>query len=203
MCLTSCNLNELDWFCLWNIYRNCPLRAKTLSGPYLLTSKQLWSHSEHNEVNQGEMSNHRRQVRVHRERHWAVMNDLPGTFIKELDTIKDLDCNWHHLGCCIIKKRHLNICFKCHEVYNIAYDWLVAVQGARFTNNFLLAIQIRWKLRHAVIPLLTNRSQQIFAHATTAQLSCHVQNLVVITVLESRWEWNEISIGFELRWKKR
>ena len=41
-----------------------------------------------------------------------------------------------------------------------------------------------------------------FAHATIAQLSCHVQNVVAITVLESRWEWNEISIEFELRWKK-
>ena len=63
------------------------------------------------------------------------------------------------------------------------------------------AIQIRWKFRRAVIPLLANRSQQIFAHDTTAQLSCHVQNVVAITLLESRSEWNEISIEFELRWK--
>ena len=34
-------------------------------------------------------------------------------------------------------------------------------------------------------------------------MSCHVQNFVTITVLESRWEWNEISIEFELRWKNR
>ena len=75
--------------------------------------------------------------------------------------------------------------------------------GARFTNDFLPAIQIRWKFRLAVILLLAIRSQQIFAHATTAQLSCHVQNFVAITVLELRWEWNEISIEFELRWKNR
>ena len=50
-------------------------------------------------------------------------------------------------------------------------DWL----GAHFTYDFLPAIQIRWKLRLAVIPLLAIRSQQIFAHATTAQLSCHVR----------------------------
>ena len=75
--------------------------------------------------------------------------------------------------------------------------------GARFTNDFLPAIQIRWKLRLAVIPLLAIRSQQIFAHATTAQLSCHVQNFVAIIILKSRWEWNEISIEFELRWKNR
>ena len=42
--------------------------------------------------------------------------------------------------------------------------------GARFTNGFLPAIQIRWILRLAITPLLAIRSQQIFAHATTAQL---------------------------------
>ena len=53
------------------------------------------------------------------------------------------------------------------------------------------------------MPLLFIRSQQMFAHATEEQLSCHVQNFVAITVLESRWEWNEISIEFELRRKDR
>ena len=72
-----------------------------------------------------------------------------------------------------------------------------------FQKRFLPAIQIRWKLRLAITPLLAIRSQQISAHAMTAQVSCHVQNFVVITVLEWRWEWNEISIKFELRWKNR
>ena len=67
----------------------------------------------------------------------------------------------------------------------------------------LPAIQIRWKLGLAITPSLAIRSQQIFAHATTAQLSCHVQNFVAITVLESRWEWNKIFIEFELRWVNR
>ena len=44
---------------------------------------------------------------------------------------------------------------------------------ARFTNGFLSAIQIPWKLRFAVIPLLAIRSQQIFAHATTTHCSNH------------------------------
>ena len=70
--------------------------------------------------------------------------------------------------------------------------------------KILLAIQIWWKLRidvSAVIQLLATRSQQSFAHATTAQLSCHVQNFVAITLLESRWDQNEISIECDLRWK--
>ena len=51
--------------------------------------------------------------------------------------------------------------------------------------RFLLAIQIRWKFRLVVIQLLAIRSQQVFAHATTAQLSWHVQKFVTITLLES------------------
>ena len=41
----------------------------------------------------------------------------------------------------------------------------LAWSGARFTNDFLPAIQIRWKLRLVITPLLAIRSQQIFAHA--------------------------------------
>ena len=43
----------------------------------------------------------------------------------------------------------------------------------------------------------------VFAHATTAQLSCHVQNFVAITVLESSEQWNEISIELKVQWKIR
>ena len=60
--------------------------------------------------------------------------------------------------------------------------------GARFTNTFLPAIWIRWKFLLAVIPLLGIWSQQVFAHATTAQLSCHVQNFVATGFLELSWQ---------------
>ena len=65
---------------------------------------------------------------------------------------------------------------------------------ARFTNDFLPTIQMRRKLRLAVIPLLAIRLQQIFVHGIF---------FVAITVLELRWERNVISIKFELRWKTR
>ena len=58
--------------------------------------------------------------------------------------------------------------------------------GTCFNNGLLPAIQIRWKRRLAVIMLLVISSQQNFAQATTAQLSCHVQKFVAITVLKSR-----------------
>ena len=56
--------------------------------------------------------------------------------------------------------------------------------GAHFINNFL-----------------GRNSNLMETSPLAAQLSCHVQNFVTITVLESRWEWNEISIEFKLRWK--
>ena len=119
-----------------------------------------------------------------------------------------------------------------------------------FTKEFLLTTQIRWKLRLAVIQLLTIRSWQLInltnptmhlshipqftiqnrnvhisflngvlwdmeqvhcriweivlflAYATTAQLSCHVQNSSAITVFAvSIWQQNEVSIEFELWFK--
>ena len=92
---------------------------------------------------------------------------------------------------------------KMDVMMSTAVNMLENRAGALVTNGFLPAIQIWWKLHLAVIPLLAIRSRQILAHARTAQLSCHVQNFVAITLLDSRWEWNDISIGFEMRWKKR
>ena len=59
----------------------------------------------------------------------------------------------------------------------VIFGELLVLAGARFTNVILPAIQIRWKIRLAIIPLLAIRSQQIVAHATTTQLSCYVQIL--------------------------
>ena len=55
--------------------------------------------------------------------------------------------------------------------------------GTQFADDFLLTIQIRWKLPLAVKQLLTIRSQKFFAHAMTA-----VQNFVVIMLLKVKWE---------------
>ena len=69
------------------------------------------------------------------------------------------------------------------------------IPGGHVTHFFkvlFLKIQIWCEICIAVIQLLVIRSQQIFAHAMTAQLSCHEQNFVAITLLESGWEqkWN-------------
>ena len=54
------------------------------------------------------------------------------------------------------------------------------------TNAFSYENQIWWTILFEVIQLQGTRSQHIFAHDTTAQLSWHVQNFVVITLLESK-----------------
>ena len=48
----------------------------------------------------------------------------------------------------------------------VEYCPMGMTSGARFTNDLLSAIQIRWTLRLAIIPLPAIRSQQIFAHAS-------------------------------------
>ena len=73
--------------------------------------------------------------------------------------------------------------------------------ATRFTKDFYPQFKFDGKFGLAVITLLAIRLQQFFAHVTTAQLSCHAQNFVAIIVLESMWEWNELSMEFELRWK--
>ena len=53
--------------------------------------------------------------------------------------------------------------------------------GTHFTNNFPITIQMWRKFHLTLIQLLVIISQQNLAHATTAQLSCHVPNIVAIT----------------------
>ena len=89
-------------------------------------------------------------------------------------------------------------------VTNLNCEWKIGGEmgpGAHFTNDFSITIQIRSKIHLALIQLQLIISQQNLAHATTAQLSCHVPNFVAITLLVLGWEQNEISITFELWWK--
>ena len=51
-----------------------------------------------------------------------------------------------------------------------------ALTGPHFTNDFSIVIQIQWKIGFSVTSMLSIISLQNFAHATSAQLSWHVQN---------------------------
>ena len=75
--------------------------------------------------------------------------------------------------------------------------------GAHFTNKFSIVIQIRWKIVFNVTPLQDIILLKDVAHNMTAQLLYHVLNFIAITSWQLRWEHNETSIEFELRWKNR
>ena len=69
--------------------------------------------------------------------------------------------------------------FQTERLYSLrdAFDG----SGARFTNGFSIAIQIRWKLRFALISIPIQWSLQNFVHGTTtAVLSWYVQKFVAI-----------------------
>ena len=84
---------------------------------------------------------------------------------------------------------HLFYSFKCY--YGIH---MIHTPGAHFTNGFSIIIQIGWKIWISMTPLWGIILLQNFAHGTTAQLSCHVQNFIVIRSLWLEWEQDEVSI---------
>ena len=69
-----------------------------------------------------------------------------------------------------------------------------------FAQQFWKKIQIRWTICFVVIPFLTSRLLQIFAHDMAAQPLCHVQNFIVITASKFGWEQNQISGEFQSWW---
>ena len=64
-------------------------------------------------------------------------------------------------------------------------DWPFC-SGAHFTNGIDILIQIWWTFHSALIQVLVKWSLWNFAHGTTAVLSCHVQNCVVIWYTRAR-----------------
>ena len=68
--------------------------------------------------------------------------------------------------------------------------------SANSTNNFSIAIQMWWKIQF-VHPNFSNPITAIFAHGTTAVLSC-VPKFVAISLPGMELKWNKFSIKFEL-----
>ena len=64
------------------------------------------------------------------------------------------------------------------------------VTGAHDTYDFLLTMKIPSIFHIAIFQLLSVKSLQIFAHAMTAELSCHVQNFVMITLSKFKFSLN-------------
>ena len=80
-----------------------------------------------------------------------------------------------------------------------AWNWLSSCTRAYFMYDFSIVIQIGWKIGFST--LYSVISLPNFAHATTAQLSCHVQNFIAITPSKPGWEQNKMYIEFKLLWK--
>ena len=64
--------------------------------------------------------------------------------------------------------------------------------GAHFMNYFFI-IQIWQKICFSITPLKGIISLRNFAHGTTTQLSCHVQNFIAIVSFKLGWKQNLIS----------
>ena len=67
-------------------------------------------------------------------------------------------------------------------------------------EGFSIVIQIRWKIGLSVTPPSGTVSLHYFTHATTVQLSCYMQNFMVITFIKRkiRQERHEICIELAL-----
>ena len=89
----------------------------------------------------------------------------------------------------------------------IVMAWIVCAvrplqTGPRFTNGFVIAIQILWKFRFTLTSILIQWSLQFLVRGTTALLLSHVQKFVAIWWPAMELQQGEISIEFELRTKK-
>ena len=71
----------------------------------------------------------------------------------------------------------------------------------RFTNEFSIAIQIRWTFRFTLTSILANWSLQNFVQDTTDLLSWHVQKFVAICWPAMELQQGEVLIKFQLQAK--
>ena len=81
--------------------------------------------------------------------------------------------------------------------------WLIHHTRGPFHRRYSIVIFILCKFGFRVTPLQATISVQSLAHNTTAQLLCHLENIVaIVSQKTSMREKNEISNNFELWWKK-
>ena len=102
--------------------------------------------------------------------------------------------------CAILSVACWSICNVVRRDSSSRLVWL-KWPGPRFTNEFSIAIQIRWKFRFSLTSTLILWSLQNFIHGTTAVLSWHVQKFVAIWRPAAELWQGEVSIVFELRAK--
>ena len=77
-------------------------------------------------------------------------------------------------------------------------DKSIPVHGTILLMIFHAKFQILWKFKFVLIPCLSLRLLQMFSYGTRTVLLCHMQNIVVTTLLEFRGEKNKIYAKFEI-----
>ena len=82
------------------------------------------------------------------------------------------------------------------------FQFQLTLPGACFSNDF--CPQFKYNGNCALLSFCCWPSDRHnFLHISWQNSYCVMyKNFFVITILQSRWEWNEISIKFEMRWKK-
>ena len=78
------------------------------------------------------------------------------------------------------------------DIGGLLGNWLLTIFHSKLSLD---------RICFAVIVYSWMKSQRNLAHATTAQLSWHVQSFEVKILLQFFWEQNEIAIKFAIWWK--
>ena len=103
--------------------------------------------------------------------------------------IWDLFCSINH--CANVFNYNRN---SLHQfLFNKRHKYMPGIYGtqsapaAHFTKVYSTVIQILWKIGFAAKQFQSTRSLAFFSHATTGELSWHVQNLAAIILLEFKF----------------
>ena len=130
----------------------------------------------------------------------TVYNDYDILTNVQFESLNPLHCEtvsykWQEThGCHIsIYKNALHIIF-CKTMpiwFNVFLSVSMTWSWTNFPSQFRLE-----KITFSVTPLLGIISLQDFTHVMTAQLGCHVQNLIAITSLQLGWDQNVFFIQF-------
>ena len=125
------------------------------------------------------------------------------------DIYIDLLSNHHVNIPFTIHIRHWNVSYENEKIYVFSYSvlaprlefsrrqMLIKATPSNFTEDFGSVIQFRWRITFSAIPFMILNALQLFAHAPTAKLLCHLQSIWAITSVENMFP----SIAFVLRWE--
>ena len=90
----------------------------------------------------------------------------------------------------------------CRTTGLFYHDYAISYLPGSFVTK-IFSSQFKIKFQFAVTQIQMNRSLWIFAHGTTAVLSWHERQFIAMSFPGIKLWWNEVSIEFDLCWKRR